>query len=223
VAGSGTSPRPRLSRDRVLQAAIALTDAAGIESLTMRKLGVELGVEAMSLYNHVANKEQLLDGMIDAVFAEIGLPDAALGWREAMRRRALAAREVLLRHPWAAGLMASRRQPGPATLRHHDAVLATLRGDGFSIELAAHAFSALDGYIYGFVLQEASLPFHTPEETAEVAAMILAQMPAGEYPHLAELTVEHVLKPGYSYADEFEYGLTLILDGLARAHGAEGG
>src|SRR5664279_3301709 len=145
-------PRVRLNRDRVLRVAVALADSGGIESLTMRKLGVELGVEAMSLYNHVANKADLLDGMIDIVFAEIELPTGETDWRAAMRRRAVSARDVLSRHRWATGLMESRTTPGPATLRHHDTVLGILRGAGFSIELAAHAYSALDSYIYGFCL-----------------------------------------------------------------------
>jgi AcrR family transcriptional regulator len=215
----GAEPRVRLSRDRVLRAAVALADDGGIESLSMRKLGGELGVEAMSLYNHVANKEDLLNGMIDAVFSEIDLPSGEVDWKTAMRERAISAREVLSRHPWATALMDSRSTPGPATLRHHDTVIGTLRQAGFSIELAAHAFSALDSYTYGFALQEAALPFDTPEETAELAEMIMAQFPAGEYPHLAELTVGHVLQPGYDYGNEFEFGLGLILDGLERARG----
>jgi AcrR family transcriptional regulator len=210
------APRARLNRERVLRVAIALADARGIESLSMRKLGVELGVEAMSLYNHVANKDDLLDGMIDIVFSEIDLPSGGTDWRTAMRQRAISAREVLARHPWAIGLMESRTSPGPATLRHHDSVLGTLRGAGFSIEMAAHAFSALDSYIYGFALQERGLPFETAEETAEVAQMILARLSPEEYPHLTELTVEHVLQPGYDYGNEFEFGLELILDGLER-------
>ncbi len=214
-----TKPRARLSRDRVLRAAIALADANGIESLTMRKLGENLGVEAMSLYHHVANKEDLLNGMIDAVFAEIELPSGT-DWKTAMRKRGISAREVLSRHPWATGLMESRTTPGPATLRHHDTVIGTLRQAGFSIELAAHAFSALDSYTYGFAMQETSLPFDTPEQTAEVAQTILAQFPAGEYPHLTELTVEHVLKPGYDYGNEYAFGLDLILDGLERSRDA---
>jgi hypothetical protein len=137
-----------------------------------------------------------------------------------MRERAISAREVLSRHPWATALMDSRTAPGPATLRHHDTVIGTLREAGFSIELAAHAFSALDSYTYGFAMQEAALPFDTAEETAEVAEMILAQLPADEYPHLTELTIEHVLKPGYDYGDEYEFGLDLILDGLERAREA---
>ena len=183
----------------------------------MRKLGEALRVEAMSLYNHVANKEDLLDGMIDLVFAEIELPSDADGWRTAMRRRAVSARRTLSQHRWAIGLMESRRSPGAATLRHHDAVIGCLRNDGFSVALAAHAFSALDSYIYGFALQERGLPFDTPQETAELAQAMLDQFPADEYPHLAELTVEHILQPGYDFGDEYEYGLDLILDGLERA------
>jgi AcrR family transcriptional regulator len=210
-------PRVPLSRERVLRAAVALADDSGLESLTMRKLGEVVRVEAMSLYNHVANKSDLLDGMVDLVFSEIDLPTGEPDWKAAMRQRAISAREALARHPWGIGLMESRSTPGPATLRHHDAVLASLRQGGFSIEMAAHAFSALDSYIYGFALQEASLPFDTAEETAEVAQMILKQLPADEYPYLAELTIEHVLQPGYDYGDEFEFGLDLILDGLERA------
>src|SRR4029453_14207433 len=210
-------PRAPLSRARVLDAAVALADASGLQSLTMRKLGEAVGVEAMSLYNHVANKADLLDGMIDLLFSQIHLPTAGADWKAAMRPRALSAREILSRHPWAIGLMDSRTSPGPATLRHHDAVLGTLRQSGFSIELAAPAFSVLDSYIYGFALQETSLPFDTAEETAELAQMILNQLPADQYPYLAELTIQHVLQPGYDYGNEFEFGLDLILDGLERA------
>jgi AcrR family transcriptional regulator len=209
--------RPPLSRDKVLRTALALADEHGIEALTMRKLGQALGVEAMSLYNHVANKDQLLDGMVDLVFSEIGLPSGDDDWKTAMRRRAISARTALAAHRWAIGLMESRTSPGAATLRHHDAVLGCLRAAGFTIGMAAHAFSLLDSYIYGFALQEAGLPFDHADETADVTEMILAHMPAGEYPHLTEMAVEHVMQPGYAYGDEFEYGLDLILDGLARA------
>ena len=212
----GRAPRIPLTRERVLHAAVALADASGSETLSMRKLGEALGVEAMSLYNHVANKEDLLDGMIDVVFAEIDLPTGWADWRAAMRQRAISARRVLSRHGWAIGLMESRSSPGRATLRHHDAVIGCLRDAGFSIELAAHAFSVLDSYIYGFALQERSLPFPTPEQTAGLAQDILASFPADRYPHLAELTARHVLQPGYDYGDEFEFGLELILDGLER-------
>ncbi len=210
-------PRVPLNRERVLRAGVALADEGGIESVSMRKLGGQLAVEAMSLYNHVANKDDLLDGMIDMVFGEIDLPSANADWKTEMRERAISAREALGRHPWATGLMDSRTTPGPATLRHHDSVIGTLREAGFSIETAAHAFSVLDSYTYGFAMQEQSLPFETEEETAEVAETILAQLPADEYPHLAEMTIEHVLLPDYDYASEYEFGLDLILDGLERA------
>lgn len=209
--------RTPLSRARVLEAAVAVADADGIESLSMRKLGEAVGVEAMSLYNHVANKSDLLDGMIDVVFGEIDMPAEETDWKAAMRRRATSAREVLRRHRWAIGLMETRTSPGPATLRHHDAVIGILRRSGFSVPMAAHAFSVLDSYIYGFALQEATLPFETGAETAQLAQEILAMAPAEDYPHLTELTVEHVLQPGYDYGDEFDFGLELILDGLDRA------
>jgi AcrR family transcriptional regulator len=222
--GRARATRTPLSRERVLRAGVALADESGIESLTMRRLGEALGVEAMSLYNHVASKEALLDGMVDVVFSEIELPTAGTGWRSAMRRRAISAREVLARHPWAITLMESRRSPGPANLRHHDAVVGCLREAGFPVALTAHAYSLLDSYIYGFALQEASLPFNTPQETAEVAQTIMAEFPAEAYPHLSELAVQHVLQPGYDFGDEFEFGLELILDGLERAHrGSRGG
>jgi AcrR family transcriptional regulator len=201
----------------VLRAAVALAESGGIEALTMRRLGQELGVEAMSLYRHVANKDDLLDGMVDVVFGEIELPQAGTDWRTAMRRRGISVRAALTRHPWATPLMQSRSRPGPATLRHHDAVIGTLRAAGFPIALVAHAFSALDSYIYGFAMQQRSLPLETGEETAELATAIMAQFPAGQYPHVVKLTVEHVLRPGYDYGEEFEFGLDLLLDGLDRA------
>src|SRR5215831_2591523 len=209
--------REPLRRGQVLRAAVELADQGGIGAVSMRKLGQVLGVEAMSLYNHVANKSDLLDGMIDIVFGEIGLPAGDTGWKPAMRQRAISAREVLGRHRWAIGLMESRRTPGPATLRHHDAVLGCLRAAGFSVEMTAHAYSLLDSYIYGFALQEASLPFGTAEETAQVTREIAGQMPADQYPHLAEMATAHVLQPGYQYGNEFETGLDLILDALERA------
>lgn len=210
-------PRIPLSRERVLLAAIALADESGIDSLTMRKLGEAVGVEAMSLYNHITNKEDLLDGMIDGVFHEIELPSGGDSWKAAMRRRAISVRTVLSRHRWAIGLMESRSSPGPATLRHHDAVIGCLRDAGFSFELAAHAYSVLDSYIYGFALQERGLPFDTPEETAALAQAMVAQFPIDEYRHLAAFTFEHVLQAGYDYGNEYEFGLDLILDGLERA------
>jgi AcrR family transcriptional regulator len=215
------APRTPLTSERVLQAAVALADREGVGSLSMRRLAKEVGVEAMSLYHHVPGKQALLDGMVDLVFGEIELPAADGDWRAAMRRRAVSAREVLARHPWAISLMESRRTPGPANLRHHDAVLGCLRRAGFPVALTAHAYSILDAYIYGFALQEASLPFETPEETAEVAGEIFDVFVAEAYPHLTELAVEHVLQPGYDYGDEYAFGLELILDGLERQAGQD--
>ncbi len=214
-AESGTEPRVRLSKERVLRAAVALADRRGIESLTMRKLADELGAGAMSLYYHLPNKDALLDGMVDIVFSEIELPPGGADWKTAMRERAISAREALSRHRWAIGLMETRTSPGPANLRHHDAVLACLRKARFSVEMAVHAYSALDAYIYGFALQEKSMPFETPEESAEVAEMIVQQMPADEYPYLREVAIK-LGESGYSYADEFEFGLDALLDGLER-------
>ena len=176
----------------------------------------------MSLYHHVANKDDILDGIVDLVFSEIELPTGETGWKQAMRQRAISARQALRRHPWATGLLESRRTPGPANIGHHDAVLGILRNAGFPLELAAHAYSLLDSYIYGFALQETSLPFNTPEETAEVAQAMMAEFPADAYPHLTEIAVEHVLQPGYSYASEYLFGLDLILDGLERLAAGEG-
>jgi len=209
--------RAALTRERILRAAISLSDKDGIESLSMRKLGHELGVEAMSLYNHVQNKVDMLDGMVDVVFSEIDLPGDGTDWRIAMRERAISARQALLRHPWAIGLMESRATPGPATLRHHDAVLGSLRKAGFSVDLTAHAYSILDGYIYGFTLTELTLPFNS-EGVAEVAGSIMEGFRPGEYPYLAEMALDRAMKPGYNYGDEFEYGLDLILDGIRRVN-----
>ena len=206
--------RAPLTKERVLAKAMTIADRHGIAVLSMRKLAEELGVEAMSLYHHFASKDRILDGMVDAVFAEIELPRGA-HWKIVMRRRAVSVRNVLSRHRWALGLMESRRNPGMATLQHHDAVIGTLRRGGFSIEMAAHAFSLLDSYIYGFAVQEHNLPFSSAEELQEVAGEIMEHLPVEELPHFAEM-VEHALEPGYTYAKEFRFGLDLILDGLER-------
>ena len=207
-----------MNREQVVRAAVALADQVGIEALSMRRLGQALGVEAMSLYNHVAGKEALLDGMVDAVFAEIELPSGA-DWKKALRSRAVSMRAALARHRWAIGLMESRTTPGATTLRQHDAVIGCLLAAGFSMELTAHAFAAVDSYVYGFALQERGLPFDTPEQTAEMAQAMLAHFPVDEFPHLAAFTREHVMAPGYDFGDEFEFGLDLILDGLQRRAG----
>ena len=218
---AGSRERVPLSRERVLRTAVAIADAKGNSALTMRSLAHELGVKPMSLYHHVANKEEILDGIIDLVFGEIDLPPTDFGWRQAIRHRAISARKVLSRHAWAIPLMESRTNPGPATLRQHDAVIGAFRRAGFSVQLTAHGYSLLDSYVYGFSLQESvSLPFD--KVTApELAEKILAQLPSDEYPHLAELATEHILQPGYDYGEEFEIGLDLILDGLENLRHSE--
>ena len=216
AAASKRKQRGPLTRERVLKAAVSLVDKGGANALTMRALGQKLGVEAMSLYNHVAGKEDILDGIVDLAVGEIDLPAPREHWKKAMRRRAISAREMFRRHPWAIGLMESRRNPGPASMRYYDAVIGSLREGGFSIAMAAHAFSLLDSYIYGFALQEAKLPFEGEADLAVLAQDILRQMPASQFPHFTEMITGHALKPGYSYAAEFEFGLDLILDALER-------
>ncbi|MFC4128377.1 TetR/AcrR family transcriptional regulator [Nocardia rhizosphaerae] len=212
--------RPPLSRQRVLDAAIRVADRGGVEAITMRRVAQELGVEAMSLYHHVPNKDAILDGVVDTVFTAIDLPPTdSPDWRAAIRARARSARAVLAEHTWALGLLDSRRTPGPATLRHHDAVLGVLRRAGFDLPTAAHAISLIDSYVHGYVLQEASLPITTPEDLTEVADGILADLPTAELPYLTEMIVEHALRPGYDHAAEFSYGLDLILDALDTRRG----
>ena len=209
--------RPALSRERVLQGAVAVADARGIAALTIRSLAQHLGVKPMSLYYYVANKNEILDAIVDVVFSEIDLPTVDGDWRSEVHLRATSARHVLRRHSWAIGLLESRTSPGPATLRHHDAMIGTLRGAGFSIEMTAHAYALIDSYVYGFALQEAALPFEGSDDVATVVEPLIEQFSTTEYPHLVELATEHVLRPGYDFGDEFDFGLTLILDGLARS------
>lgn len=213
------TPAPRdgpLTKDFVLRTAVALADEAGTGLPSMRALGERLGVEPMSLYHHFRNKDLILDGMVDMVFDEIELPADDVDWRTAMRRRAVTMRDALIRHPWASRLMDSRSNPGPATLRQHDAAIGCLRAGGFSIAAAAHAFSVLDSYTYGFVIQELSLPFTSAAELEDVAGSIMRELPRDEFPHLAEMIADRALRPGYAYSEEFDIGLDLILDGLHR-------
>jgi AcrR family transcriptional regulator len=202
----------------VLRTAVKLADEAGAESLTMRRLAKELGVEAMSLYNHVPGKEALLDGMVDLVWEEIDSPSTDADWRTAMRTRALQTRDALRRHPWAIGIMEARSAPGPENIRVHEAVLACLRGAGFSLAETVHAYNLQDSYIYGFTLQEKALPaeMDSPEGGAAVAARQLPFMPPGELPFLREMVGEHIARNGFDFQGEFEFGLDLILDGLER-------
>lgn len=211
------SAKPKLSRERVLTEALALADHIGIDGFTIRKLADALDSKPMTIYHHVPNKEAIIDGMVDLVFAEIDLPPTDVHWKIAIAKRSHSAREVLARHPWAAPLMESRTNPGPATLGHHDAVLGCFRSAGFSVEMTAHAYALIDAFIYGFALQEASLPSTGGQDMEELAAAITAQFEDGQYPHLIEFTVEHVMQPGYDFTTEFDFGLALILDGLAIA------
>jgi len=207
--------RKPLSRARVLQAAVALADEAGLEAFSMRGLAQELGVVPMALYKHVANKEELLDGMVDIVFSEIELPSGELEWRSAMQRRAISTREALQRHIWAIGMMESRH-PGAANLRNHNAVMGCLRKAGFSFEMAVHAYSVQDAYIYGFALQEQDLGFETPDSAGEAAQRRAETIGALEsYPYLVEIATK-LPESGYDSAVEFAWGLDLILDGLDR-------
>ncbi len=213
---SSDTHRPTLTRERVLSGAIELADEIGIEAFTIRKLAASLGVKPMTIYHHVASKDEILDGMVERVFSEIELPPPDLDWRVSIRARCICARQVLNRHPWAPPLMESRTSPGPATLRHHDAVLGCLRGGGLSLELTAHAYAIIDSYVYGFALEEAHLPGGGGPEIVEVAETMSADH-FGQYPNLNEFTSEHVLRPGYHFGNSFEFGLDLIIEGLDQA------
>ena len=203
-----------------MKAAVELADRGGIESLTMRQLGEHLGAGAMSVYYHVANKDALLDGMVDVVFAEIELPRQGVDWKRALRRRAVSTREVLKRHPWALGRMEATRSPGPNDLRLHDAVLGCLRGAGFSVAAAIQAYSVQDAYIYGFALQERTVGFATRREFARRARKRVREVEATLddaariYPHLAEVVGGYVAKRGYDADEAFVVGLDVVLNGL---------
>jgi len=210
--------REALTRGRVLSGAIAVADAGGAgSSLTIRSLAQHLGVKPMAIYHHVASKGEILDGILDVVFSEIELPLPGGDWRTEMARRAHSARRVLRRHPWAIELLQSGTAPGMATLRHHNAIIGTLREAGFSVRMTAHAYALLDSYIYGFALSEATLPINGPETVAEVAEMMMQEHPLDDYPYLAEFSTEHILRPDYDFGGEFDFGLDVILDGLARS------
>jgi AcrR family transcriptional regulator len=212
---ASAAPRTPLSKERVLRAAIDLADADGIEALSMRRLAKELGVEAMSLYNHVANKDEILAGIVDLVASEIDLPSDGVDWKTAIRRSAISARDVRLRHRWASSLWMSRQSGGPAQLRHADWMLKTLREAGFSKDLIYHAFHILEAYILGFTVQQLNFPYEG-EELAGLATAFLQQLPAGEHPDFVEHVMQH-LEPRHGDEGGFEFGLDLILDGLERA------
>ncbi|TWU10296.1 Tetracycline repressor protein class H [Novipirellula galeiformis] len=208
-----------LNRDVVLRTAIQFANQHGIESLSMRKLAELLGVEAMSLYNHVSNKDAILDGIVDIVAGEIELPTLAGDWKSSMRRRAMSAHEVLMRYPWATMLIVSRPNVGPAMLRYVDATIGCLVQAGFSYAMADHAWNAIDSYVYGFTLQKLNFPFQ-PEEYAQVAETFLPQIPADEYPYLNGMS-QQVISGRHDGLHDLQLGLDLILDGLLRMRGPQ--
>ncbi|MEZ5376743.1 MAG: TetR/AcrR family transcriptional regulator [Acidimicrobiales bacterium] len=206
-----------MTADRVIDGAIALADQIGIEALTIRKLAEAIDVKPMTIYHHLPNKEAIIDGMVDRVFSEIELPPVDLDWRAAIGVRCHSMRAVLARHPWASPLMETRTTPGVATLQHHDAVIGCFRRAGFSWVLVGHAFAIIDAFMFGFALQESTLPATDGDEMSELAASIFSEMPADLFPHLIDFTMSHVMQPGYDFRLEFEFGLGLILDGLEAA------
>ena len=195
---------------------MTLADDGGIESLSMRKLGLALGVEAMSLYNHVANKDDLLDGIVDAVTSEIEVPPPDVDWKEAIRRTAISSHEVFLRHRWACSLLMRGSRVSPLRMRWMEAVLRTLREAGFSADMTHHAYHALDSHITGFTLWQVSMPFETKEELVDLAEGFLREVPADEYPYVIEHAEQHLAPSSPDGGTEFEFGLELILDGLER-------
>jgi AcrR family transcriptional regulator len=204
-----------LNLERTLQVALVIADDVGLEAVTMRRLARELGVEAASLYHHVKGKSQILDGLVDVVAAEIERPMPSTDWRATISERAHNTRAVLRRHPWVVSLMASRTSPGPATLGLLETGIRCFREGGFSIVEAAHAISVVDSYVHGFVLQEVNLPFRDESELAAMTGAIMETFPASEFPYLFEMTVQYVLQPGYDYGNEFDSGLTAVLNGVA--------
>jgi AcrR family transcriptional regulator len=217
-----TETRPPLSRERVLRAAIGLADADGIDSLSMRRLGQALGVEAMSLYNHVRNKDEILDGIVDMVVSEFELPSPGGEWKSSLRRTAMSAHQVLVKHPWAASLMLSPARMSAARLRYMETILRSLRDGGFSPEMTHHAYHALDSHISGFTLWAVHFQF-TPEEADELASSFLGSLAPDEYPYLIEHAGVHMrmdaAPPKPNDEGEFGFGLDLILDGLERLRG----
>lgn len=214
MSAKSLAEKTRLSKQRMVTEAIELANREGVDSVSMRRLASKLGASTMSLYHYVTSKEELLDAMIDLVFEEIELPPEGDDWRSAMRRRSLSARRVLAHHRWAIGLMESRTSPGPANLRHREAVTACLRTAGFSVVMATHANWLLDSYVYGFALQEASLPFDSATEFTDMTEEVyLPQLPPEDFPYLNE-SASVLLSEGYDPAEEFTFGLDVILDSL---------
>jgi len=220
MATQPTEPRAPLTRDRVLLAAIGLADAGGIESLSMRRLGQALGVEAMSLYNHVANKDDILNGIVDIVVGEIDLASEVADWKAAIRRTAISAHDTLVRHPWAASLVLSGSGLSMARLRLMNSILGALREAGFSAEMTDHGYHALDSHIMGFTLWQVGMNLGSDEELKELATGFLERISASEFPHLVEHVQQHLKERNPEDEGEFAFGLDLILDGLERMRDA---
>lgn len=222
-ARKAASTRTPLNRERVLRAATDLVDQQGLDALSMRKLGQQLGVEAMSLYNHVANKDDILDGIVERVVGEFEVPSPEdPDWKATVRRTIQSVHTVLLAHPWAAGLLESRVQASEVRLRFNDAMIGTFRNAGFPIDLAYRAFITLDSYVYGFTLQEVSWPYRKEERPAMIESFEV-HVPPEKYPHLIEMMrflVDPSTTGATDYQAEFDFGLDLVLDGLERARDA---
>ncbi len=204
--------RPGLTRERIVEAAAAVADREGLHGVSMRRVGRELGVEAMSLYHHVAGKDALLDALGDWLMVQVERPSADAGWRVGIRARCVSLRAVMREHPWGPAIVESRRAPGMALLGHLESVLDCLHRGGFPVQLAAHAFSVLDAYVYGFVLTEQSLPFEPGGDVDDLAAEMA--LPADVFPRMAAFVEQVIVGRSYDYGDEFAYGLDLVLDGL---------
>jgi AcrR family transcriptional regulator len=218
---SEARPRIPLSKERVLQAAMILADEEGIEALSMRRLADQLGVKAMSLYNHVANKDDLLDGIVDATYLEIVIPSSDADWKSQIRELAVSAHETMLRHPWASGLQ-SQRSPGPGRLRYGDTLLGYFRDSGFSKNLTYHAYHIVESYVLGFTSQVLSYRNVDMEQFEDVAASFMRGDFLEEFPHFSEHVQQHVEPdPGQDDVDAYELGLDVLLGGLERLRDAD--
>ena len=217
---SSKQPRSRLNKDVIVEKAVGLADRIGLGALTIRRLADTLDTAPMTLYHHITSKEKLVDSMVDRVFNEIADPPEDQQWRSAIRTRCLSARKALNRHWWAASIMESRTTPGRANLRHHNSVIGCFRRAGFSVALTSRAYAVLDSYVYGFAFEEATLP-GPAQELVEATTDIIADLHLDEYPYMAEMAREHILQPGYSFGDYFEFGLDLLLEGLENSRSGD--
>jgi len=206
------APRNSLTYDRVVAGAVDLADDQGIDALTMRALATHLEVRPMAIYHYVANKDAILDAIVDAVFGEVYIPEATGDWRDELTTRSASMRATLGRHPWAVGLLETRPNPGIASLTNHNAVLDVLLTTGFSLPATAHAYAAIDAFVYGFALQEAML---NSVDLAGSAPELLAGMNLTDFPRITEFAMQHVMQPGYAFGNSFDVGLTMVLNGIA--------